>query len=159
MTGTTKNTGVADGAAVAEIRDLKVRFATDDAPVDAVKGIDTVKDDVVRSLQLFLAHKTFASEMGGTPRRGLLFEGQAFSRVGGGSSVANPQHPPRRERHLVDPGRDGPGLMAVLGASIRPQDLGHMRSGEDLGPKRLHLLGGHLAAPLYTEAHVGTPVG
>ncbi|MBA2769266.1 MAG: AAA family ATPase [Sporichthyaceae bacterium] len=40
-----------------------------------VKGIDTVKEDVVRSLNLFLAHKTFASEMGGTPRRGLLFEG------------------------------------------------------------------------------------
>ena len=41
-----------------------------------VKGIDPVKEDVVRSLNLFLAHKTFASEMGGTPRRGLLFEGQ-----------------------------------------------------------------------------------
>jgi cell division protease FtsH len=40
-----------------------------------VKGIDPVKEDVVRSLNLFLAHKTFASEMGGTPRRGLLFEG------------------------------------------------------------------------------------
>ena len=31
--------------------------------------------DVVRSLNLFLAHKTFRAEMGGTPRRGLLFEG------------------------------------------------------------------------------------
>jgi cell division protease FtsH len=40
-----------------------------------VRGIDPVKEDVVRSLNLFLAHKTFASEMGGTPRRGLLFEG------------------------------------------------------------------------------------
>ncbi len=40
-----------------------------------VKGIDPVKDDVVRSLNLFLAHKTFTGEMGGTPRRGLLFEG------------------------------------------------------------------------------------
>ncbi|MGZ4591090.1 MAG: AAA family ATPase [Actinomycetes bacterium] len=40
-----------------------------------VKGIDPVKEDVIRSLNLFLAHKTFASEMGGTPRRGLLFEG------------------------------------------------------------------------------------
>jgi ATP-dependent Zn protease len=40
-----------------------------------VKGIDPVKEDVVRSLNLFLAHKTFASEMGGSPRRGLLFEG------------------------------------------------------------------------------------
>ena len=40
-----------------------------------VKGIDPVKEDVVRSLNLFLAHKSFASEMGGTPRRGLLFEG------------------------------------------------------------------------------------
>jgi ATP-dependent Zn protease len=40
-----------------------------------VVGIDGVKDDVVRSLNLFLAHKTFSQEMGGTPRRGLLFEG------------------------------------------------------------------------------------
>jgi cell division protease FtsH len=43
--------------------------------LDDVKGIDPVKEDVVRSLNLFLAHKTFANEMGGTPRRGLLFEG------------------------------------------------------------------------------------
>ncbi len=40
-----------------------------------VVGIDPVKDDVIRSLNLFLAHKTFKSEMGGTARRGLLFEG------------------------------------------------------------------------------------
>jgi cell division protease FtsH len=47
-----------------------------DVSLDQVIGIDTVKDDVVRSLNLFLAHKTFAAEMGGTARRGLLFEGQ-----------------------------------------------------------------------------------
>ena len=40
-----------------------------------VVGIDTVKEEVIRSLNLFLAHKTFAGTMGGTPRRGLLFEG------------------------------------------------------------------------------------
>jgi len=40
-----------------------------------VVGIDGVKDDVIRSLNLFLAHRTFSGEMGGTPRRGLLFEG------------------------------------------------------------------------------------
>lgn len=40
-----------------------------------VKGIDLVKEDVVRTLNLFLAHKQFSQEMGGTPRRGLLFEG------------------------------------------------------------------------------------
>ncbi|MGN7860304.1 dipeptide ABC transporter ATP-binding protein [Microbacterium sp. 22303] len=37
MTGTTMNTGLPD---VAELRGLKVRFATDAEPVDAVKGID-----------------------------------------------------------------------------------------------------------------------
>ncbi len=42
---------------------------------DDVVGIDSVKQDVIRSLNLFLAHKTFTEEMGGTPRRGLLFEG------------------------------------------------------------------------------------
>ena len=40
-----------------------------------VVGIDVVKEEVVRSLQLFLSHARFASEMGGRPRRGLLFEG------------------------------------------------------------------------------------
>jgi ATP-dependent Zn protease len=43
--------------------------------LDDVRGIDVVKEDVVRSLNLFLAHKAFAAQMGGTPRRGLLFEG------------------------------------------------------------------------------------
>ncbi len=43
--------------------------------LDDVVGIDAVKEDVVRSLNLFLAHRTFRDEMGGTPRRGLLFEG------------------------------------------------------------------------------------
>src|SRR6185312_9274877 len=32
-------------------------------------------EDVVRSLDLFLGGRTFRREMGGTPRRGLLFEG------------------------------------------------------------------------------------
>jgi ATP-dependent Zn protease len=40
-----------------------------------VVGIDPVKDEVVRSLNLFLSHSTFRDGMGGTPRRGLLFEG------------------------------------------------------------------------------------
>jgi len=46
-----------------------------DVTLDSVKGIDGIKDDVLRSLNLFLAHKSFAGEMGGSPRRGLLFEG------------------------------------------------------------------------------------
>ena len=43
--------------------------------LDDVVGIDAVKDDVVRSLNLFLAHRTYTDRMGGSPRRGLLFEG------------------------------------------------------------------------------------
>jgi cell division protease FtsH len=46
-----------------------------DVRLDDVVGIESVKEEVVRSLNLFLAHKTYASTMGGTPRRGLLFEG------------------------------------------------------------------------------------
>ncbi|MFN8125612.1 MAG: AAA family ATPase [Candidatus Nanopelagicales bacterium] len=46
-----------------------------DVGLDDVIGIEPVKEDVTRSLDLFLAHKTFAREMGGSPRRGLLFEG------------------------------------------------------------------------------------
>lgn len=46
-----------------------------DVHLDDVVGIDVVKDEVVRSLNLFLAHRTFAERMGGRARRGLLFEG------------------------------------------------------------------------------------
>ncbi len=46
-----------------------------DVRLDDIKGIDGVKEEVVRSLNLFLAHRRFADSMGGTPRRGLLFEG------------------------------------------------------------------------------------
>jgi cell division protease FtsH len=46
-----------------------------DVRFDDIKGIDAVKAEVVRSLNLFLAHRAFSEQMGGTPRRGLLFEG------------------------------------------------------------------------------------
>src|SRR4051794_7040747 len=46
-----------------------------DVRLSDVVGIEQVKEEVVRSLNLFLAHKAFAGAMGGTPRRGLLFEG------------------------------------------------------------------------------------
>ena len=40
-----------------------------------VKGAGVVVEEVVKSLNLFLAHKTFREQMGGTPRRAILFEG------------------------------------------------------------------------------------
>ncbi|MBW3574682.1 MAG: AAA family ATPase [Actinobacteria bacterium] len=40
-----------------------------------VVGAGIVKDEVVRTLNLFLAYKTFRERMGGTPRRAILFEG------------------------------------------------------------------------------------
>jgi ATP-dependent Zn protease len=46
-----------------------------DVRLDDVVGIDPVKEEVVRSLNLFLARDAFEQGMGGTPRRGLLFEG------------------------------------------------------------------------------------
>jgi ATP-dependent Zn protease len=46
-----------------------------DVTFDDVRGIDPVKHEVIRSLNLFLAHETFRNTMGGSPRRGLLFEG------------------------------------------------------------------------------------
>ncbi|HEX4864927.1 MAG TPA: AAA family ATPase [Acidimicrobiales bacterium] len=46
-----------------------------DVTLDDVKGIPVVVDEAVRTLNLFLAHATFREEMGGRPRRGILFEG------------------------------------------------------------------------------------
>ncbi len=46
-----------------------------DVRLSDVVGIDVVKEEVIRSLNLFLTHKTYAAETGGRARRGLLFEG------------------------------------------------------------------------------------
>jgi cell division protease FtsH len=46
-----------------------------DVSLDDVKGADVVVEEVVKSLNLFLAHRTFRDQMGGTPRRAILFEG------------------------------------------------------------------------------------
>jgi cell division protease FtsH len=40
-----------------------------------IKGLDMQVDEVVRSLDVFLGYATFRDELGGTPRRGILFEG------------------------------------------------------------------------------------
>ena len=40
-----------------------------------VKGVDVVLEEVTRTLQIFLTYKSFKEELGGNPRRGLLFEG------------------------------------------------------------------------------------
>ena len=42
---------------------------------DDVKGAAVVVEEVVKTLNLFLAHKTFKEKMGGTARRAILFEG------------------------------------------------------------------------------------
>jgi cell division protease FtsH len=46
-----------------------------DVSLDDVKGAGVVVEEVVRTLNLFLAHRTFKERMGGTPRRAILFEG------------------------------------------------------------------------------------
>ncbi|MFN8022723.1 MAG: AAA family ATPase [Acidimicrobiales bacterium] len=43
--------------------------------LDDVVGAEATRREAVDTLNLFLAHETFMSEMGGTPRRGVLFEG------------------------------------------------------------------------------------
>jgi cell division protease FtsH len=40
-----------------------------------IKGLDTQVDEVVRTLDVFLGYQAFRDELGGTPRRGMLFEG------------------------------------------------------------------------------------
>ena len=42
---------------------------------DDVVGLGIVRDEVIKTLNLFLAYKTFRDTMGGTPRRAILFEG------------------------------------------------------------------------------------
>jgi len=40
-----------------------------------IKGLDQQVDEVIRSIDAFLGYATFKEELGGTPRRGILFEG------------------------------------------------------------------------------------
>src|SRR5436190_15961731 len=40
-----------------------------------VRGLDGQVDEVVRTLDVFLGYATFRDELGGNPRRGMLFEG------------------------------------------------------------------------------------
>jgi cell division protease FtsH len=46
-----------------------------DVTFDDVVGLGPVKEEVVKTLNLFLAYKTFRDEMGGNPRKAILFEG------------------------------------------------------------------------------------
>jgi cell division protease FtsH len=46
-----------------------------DVTLDDVKGLDGVREEVIRTLNVFLGYATFRRELGGNPRRGLLFEG------------------------------------------------------------------------------------
>jgi cell division protease FtsH len=58
-------------------RSPHVRFRPSEIDVSFsdVKGMGVVLEEVVRSLNLFLAFQTFRDEMGGNTRRALLFEG------------------------------------------------------------------------------------
>lgn len=40
-----------------------------------VRGLDGLVEEVTRTLQIFLAYRSFREELGGNPRRGILFEG------------------------------------------------------------------------------------
>ena len=46
-----------------------------DVHFDDVRGAGVVVEEVQKTLNLFLAHKTFSTTMGGSARRGILFEG------------------------------------------------------------------------------------
>ena len=46
-----------------------------DVTFDDVVGLGPVKEEVVKTLNLFLAYQTFRDEMGGNPRKAILFEG------------------------------------------------------------------------------------
>ena len=43
--------------------------------LDQVQGLDGQVDEVTRTLDVFLGYATFRDQLGGNPRRGILFEG------------------------------------------------------------------------------------
>ena len=56
-------------------RTCATRRARSTSTFDDVVGLGPVKDEVVKTLNLFLAYKTFRERMGGNPRKAILFEG------------------------------------------------------------------------------------
>jgi cell division protease FtsH len=46
-----------------------------DITLDDVKGLEAVREEVIRTLNVFLGYATFRRVLGGNPRRGVLFEG------------------------------------------------------------------------------------
>ena len=62
---------------LAQGRSPHVRFSPEEIRIDFsdVRGLDVVLEEVTRSLQIFLTYKSFRDELGGNPRRGILFEG------------------------------------------------------------------------------------
>jgi ATP-dependent Zn protease len=59
-------------------RSPHVRFTPEEIGItfQDVRGIDNVLEEVTRSLQIFLTYRTFREDLGGNPRRGILFEGK-----------------------------------------------------------------------------------
>jgi ATP-dependent Zn protease len=59
-------------------RSPHVKFTPDQIGITFadVRGIDIVLEEVTRTLQIFLTYKSFREELGGNPRRGILFEGK-----------------------------------------------------------------------------------
>jgi ATP-dependent Zn protease len=47
-----------------------------DIGLDDVKGLGPLRDEVTKTLNLFLGYATFKDRLGGNPRRGILFEGK-----------------------------------------------------------------------------------
>jgi len=54
---------------------LLVRPEQIDVGLSEVRGLDAQVDEVLRTLDVFLGYATFREELGGNPRRGVLFEG------------------------------------------------------------------------------------
>ena len=54
---------------------LVVRPEEIEVGLSEVKGLDNQADEVRRTLDVFLGYATFRNELGGNPRRGILFEG------------------------------------------------------------------------------------
>jgi len=54
---------------------MRVRPEEIDVTFTDVRGLDGVVDEVIQTLNTFLAYQRYRDRLGGTPRRGLLFEG------------------------------------------------------------------------------------
>ncbi len=88
-----------------------------------------------------------------------LADALAGHHVGGHRGVAGEQHPPGRQRCVVDAGGDRPRRVSILDLESVAERVDDVRPGQQVDPQLLHVLHSTRAVAQHAEADVHTAAG